>query len=176
MPLAPRRSRSLLTVVFAFFAVHSVPAQQPVAAAFRRAELVPLKFASGIVMQPEYQDGVARQISTGLQESGRFEQVIPISANDASAPNRKSVRVTATVTQYSAGSATKRALLGFGAGATRLTVHLVFTDAVTGRLLTEGDAHGAVKYGSLLGGAGNNADAQKAIADEVRHLAEGLAP
>lgn len=174
MPFLGSPTRIALTAVFALGIAATSPAQQ--AAPYRRAEVMPLKFASGVTMQPEYQDGIVHQVTTGLQESGRFDQVVSLHATDSSAPERKSVRVTVTVTQYAAGSATKRALLGFGAGATKLTVHLLFTDPVSGRLLTEGDAHGAVKYGSLLGGAGNSNDAQKAIADEVRHLAEGLAP
>lgn len=112
----------------------------------------------GVAFPADYQnalvDDIAREISLA------FPTVILLREGDPAPDGHGALRISGTVTSFQPGNRTKRALIGFGAGATMLKAQVRFADAVTSRILLNrevtgmtwmgiagGDSHGAA--GSL---------------------------
>lgn len=72
------------------------------------------------------------------------------------------ILLTGTVTKYQPGSRTKRYLVGFGAGKTKVVASIKLVDKDTGKVLLEKDVDGKVIIG-LFGGNSNGATRGLAI-------------
>jgi hypothetical protein len=87
-----------------------------------------------------------------MQKTKKFKQVLH--AGETAADNAPTVRVIGTLTEFKAGSRTKRYLVGFGAGKSKVTAHVKFLDAATGQVLFEQDVKGDVVMGVFGGDSG----------------------
>jgi hypothetical protein len=117
---------------------------------YQNIEVTRFEVEAGNEVPPEYLDELAKDIANQLRDTRKFKQVIAIgeTATDTSAPT---LRLSGTITKFKKGSRAKRYLVGFGAGATRMVVHVKFADASTGETLFEDDVDGKVFIG-LFGG------------------------
>lgn len=101
---------------------------------FLHAELMFITVQPSIVISDEYVKGTQVRIGKALDNTKHFDEVAR--STDASASEKSTLRVTPTITRFVGGNRAERYLIGFGAGATKLTIHFVFSDAETGKLET----------------------------------------
>lgn len=167
-----RRWRSVVGFCAVSFALMGISRAQQQSVQARRhfetAELLPIAVAPGVTIADEYLNQTRAQIVTELVLTNRFDRVIePAAAHE---PARSTVTISGTVTKFVPGNRAKRALIGMGAGATKMTLHVVFTDAETGKVLIEKDVHGIVWYGGGIKVGGSASDAQKGVAKQIAKL------
>ncbi|MDQ2835257.1 MAG: DUF4410 domain-containing protein [Acidobacteriota bacterium] len=150
-------------------------AQEPVGTPppYAVAQVLPVAVQPGVTISAEYTDGLARRILKALEESNRFKTVVQagdVGATPEALPNGATLRIAPTVTRFVAGNRAERYVIGFGAGATKITVHLAFTDAATSKLLLEQDVKGLIWYGTAFKGFGDPNSAQKDIAKDIKAI------
>ena len=135
---------------------------------YQNIEVTRFDVQAGNEVPPEYLDELAKDIANQLSDTKKFKQVIRIgeTATDAAAPT---LRLTGTITKFKKGSRAKRYLVGFGAGATKMMVHVKFADASTGEVLFEDDVDGKVYIG-LFGG--NSKGATNGVAKDIGKAAK----
>src|SRR5687768_3718015 len=104
----------------------------------------------GNEVPPEYLDELAKDVANQLRDTKKFKQVIRVgeTATDAATPT---LLLTGMIVKFQKGNRAKRYLIGFGAGATKMVVHVKFADAATGEVLFERDVDGKVFIG-VFGG------------------------
>ena len=117
---------------------------------YQNIEVTRFDIEAGNEVPPEYLDELAKDIANQLRDTKKFKQVVALgeTATDTTAPM---LRLSGTITKFKKGNRAKRYLIGFGAGATKMVVHIKFTDATTGETLFEDDVDGKVYIG-LFGG------------------------
>ena len=135
---------------------------------YQNIEVTRFDVQAGNEVPPENLDELAKDIANQLSDTKKFKQVIRIgeTATDAAAPT---LRLTGTITKFKKGSRAKRYLVGFGAGATKMMVHVKFADASTGEVLFEDDVDGKVYIG-LFGG--NSKGATNGVAKDIGKAAK----
>ncbi|MGA7156578.1 MAG: DUF4410 domain-containing protein [Acidobacteriaceae bacterium] len=134
------------------------------------AQVLPITVQSGISISDKYLAGMQARIAHALESSKRFEQVLQ--SENVATPEKSTLRIAGTVTKFIPGNRAERYFIGYGAGATKITVHVVFTDAETGKTLLEQDVRGEIWFGSPLNGYGNPNRAQKDISKSIKKIAE----
>lgn len=131
-------NRSILTLLGALGLVLSLAAQTP--ARYSAVEIDPFVAAPQVHFPREYQsallDDIAREVSV------EFPTLMILRQGDR-APGQPALRISGTITDFKPGSKTKRALIGFGAGAAVLRATVIFQDAAGGRTLQERDLTGS---------------------------------
>lgn len=148
------------------FAQDAKPAA-PEKGKYQNAEVAPLTAQEGVQVTAEQLKELTGAVVKELQDIKKFRQVSLEGANsDAQAPTLK---VSATVTKFKAGSRAKRYLVGFGAGKSKVIAHVRFIDRETGGVLYEFDADGDVVMG-LFGG--NSGGAKSELAGQIAKAAK----
>ena len=141
------------------------PATQP---AYAVAQLLPCAVQPGVTIPAAYVDGMEVRIAHALEGSKRFTQVNQ-SSNISAAPSASTLQIGCTVIKFAPGNRAVRAYIP-GAGATKITVHVVFSDAQRGKVLLEQDVKGLVWYGGAINGFGNPNNAQNDVAKDIENI------
>ena len=132
---------------------------------YKDIEIVKFDIKTGVEFPEEYLTGMMEEIVKELQDLKKFGQVFRAgeSQTDTTAPT---LRLEGTVTEFKKGSQTKRYLIGFGAGKTRVVAHVKFIDKATGNVVFEKDVDGKVAIG-VFGGQSKTSlrDVGKEIAE-----------
>lgn len=136
---------------------------------YQNIEVAAFEIQQGVEFPVDSLNVMMPEIVDELKKLRKFAQVS--SASDAkTATDAKTttdtpvVRLSGTVTQFKAGNRTKRYLVGFGAGATKVVAHIKLIDAATNQVVYEKDVDGKVVIG-LFGGNSNGAT--RGLAKEV---------
>jgi hypothetical protein len=148
------------------FAATALAAQAKSGPPYAVVQILPITVQPGVTVPADYTDELAERIVQGLEQSKRFTTVVQ-SADVSTAPAQPTLRIATTVTRFVPGNRAERYLVGFGAGATKMSVHLVFTDGITSKVLLEKDVKGLTWIG-LLGGSSKGA--QKDISKDIRSV------
>lgn len=147
----------------------AAPAPTPEKGKYQNAEVAPFAAQDGVQVTAEQLKELTDAVVKELQEIKKFRQVslegAAPSPADAQAPTLK---VTATVTKFKAGSRAKRYLVGFGAGKSKVIARVRFLDRETGGVLHEFDADGDVVMGVFGGKSGG---AKSELAGQVAKAA-----
>ena len=130
---------------------------------YQNIEVMRFDVQAGNEVPPEYLDELAKDIANQLRDTKKFKQIIRVgeTATDAAAPT---LRLSGTITKFKKGSRAKRYLVGFGAGATKMVVHVKFADASTGEVLFEDDVDGKVFIGVF---GGDSKGATNGVAKDI---------
>jgi hypothetical protein len=138
---------------------------------YQNIEVTRFDVAAGNEVPPEYLDELAKDVANQLRDTKKFKQVIRAgeTAPVAADPAASTLRLTGTITKFKKGSRAKRYLVGFGAGATKMIVHVKFADASTGEVLFEDDVDGKVFIG-LFGG--DSKGATNGVAKDIGKVAK----
>jgi hypothetical protein len=162
----------LCAAVFSLSNAFGQDAKPPAPAApekgkYQNAEVAPFTAQEGVQVTPEQLKELTDAVVKELQGIKKFQQVsLEGVAADAQAPTLK---VTATVTKFKAGSRAKRYMIGFGAGKSKVIAHVRFIDRETGGVLYEFDADGDVVMGVFGGTSGG---AKSELAGQVAKAAK----
>lgn len=135
---------------------------------YQNIEVVRFDVKEGIDFPAEYLNGVMDQLVTELKNTKKFKQVFREGEAQTDAAT-STIRLTGTVTQFKTGSRTKRYLVGFGAGKTKIVAHVKFVDKATGNVLFEKDVDGKVIIGVF---GGESKGATRGVAKEVAKVAK----
>lgn len=135
---------------------------------YQNIEVTRFDIEAGNEVPPEYLDELAKDIANQLRDTRKFKQVVRVgeTATDTAAPT---LRLTGTITKFKKGNRAKRYLIGFGAGATKMNVHVKFTDAATGETLFEDDVDGKVFIGIF---GGDSKGATNGVAKDIGKAAK----
>lgn len=135
---------------------------------YQNIEVTRFDVQAGNEVPPEYLDELAKDIANQLRDTKKFKQVVRVgeTATDAAAPT---LRLSGSITKFKKGNRAKRYLVGFGAGATKMVVHVKFADASTGEVLFEDDVDGKVFIG-LFGG--DSKGATNGVAKDIGKVAK----
>jgi hypothetical protein len=120
---------------------------------------------------PRMLESVRAEVIDRLQAERLFAEVIdatqlPAAQPETSATTSGALLLSGTVTEFSKGSRTKRAMIGLGAGASKVKVRFLFRDAQTDTELLRTEHKG--KYHGLLGiGGGDEGYAMEEAAGDV---------
>jgi hypothetical protein len=115
---------------------------------YQNIEVADFDVKEGVKLPPDYIKPMMDEIVSRLGDMKKFKRVLRPSDTpaDSAAP---SLKLTGTVTEFKAGSRTKRYLGGFGAGKTRVITQIKFIDKTTGAVLYAGEASGGVSWGNV---------------------------
>jgi len=97
-----------------------------------------------------------RKKLNGLEFATNYSKGTPGRWTEAPSSEGQTMVLSGVVTEYQAGSRTKRYLVGFGAGKTRVYCLFRLVDKATGDVLLERLANGSIS-GGLFGGSGSGA-------------------
>jgi Domain of unknown function (DUF4410) len=167
--------RLTLLVTFSLACSVCLRAQAPAPAApekgkYQNAEVAPFTAQDGVQVTAEQLKELTDAVVKELQETKKFKQVsLEGAAPSADAAQAPTLKVTATVTKFKAGSRAKRYMIGFGAGKSKVIAHVRFIDRETGGVLYEFDADGDVVMGVFGGGSGG---AKSELAGQVAKAAK----
>jgi Domain of unknown function (DUF4410) len=109
----------------------------------------------GIEFPADYKKSLPDAIASKLKSLKKFKQVLQV-GEAPSDPNAPVLQLVGTVIDYKPGSQTKRYLVGFGTGKTKIIVHAKFIDKTSGQVVLERDVQGKIEWG-LFGGSSKNA-------------------
>ncbi|MBV9928634.1 MAG: DUF4410 domain-containing protein [Acidobacteria bacterium] len=134
---------------------------------YQNAEVAPFTAQDGVQVTAAQLKELTDATVKELQDIKKFKQVsLQGATSDAQA---QTLKVSAVVTKFKAGSRTKRYMIGFGAGKSKVIAHVRFLDGETGAVLYEFDADGDVVMG-LFGG--NSGGAKSELAGQVAKAAK----
>ena len=136
---------------------------------YQNAEVAPFTAQEGVQMTPEQLKELTDAVVKELQDTKKFRQVSLEGAAPAADAQGPTLKVTATVTKFKAGSRAKRYLVGFGAGKSKVIARVRFLDRETGSVLYEFDADGDVVMGIFGGKSGG---AKSELAGQVAKAAK----
>lgn len=135
---------------------------------YQNVMVVPFTAQSDVKITPEQLKDINDAIIKELQETKKFKQVLREgeTPTDASAPTLK---ITGTIVKFKAGNRTKRYLVGFGAGKSKVIANVQYIDRETGNVLAEHTADGDVVMGIF---GGNSGGAKSELAEAVAKFAK----
>ncbi len=136
--------------------------------AYAVAQLLPVAVQPGVTIPAAYVEGMEVRIAHALEESKRFTQVNQAS-NIPAAQSASTLRIGCTVIKFAPGNRVVRTYIP-GAGATKITVHVVFNDSQSGKVLLEQNVKGLVWYGGAINGFDNPNSAQNDIAKDIENI------
>ena len=132
---------------------------------YKDIEVVKFDIKPGVEFPEEHLAGMMDEVVKELQDLKKFGQVFRAGEvqTDTTAAT---LRLEGTVTEFKKGSQTKRYLIGFGAGKTKVVAHVKFIDKATGNVVFEKDVDGKVVLG-IFGGQSKTSlrDVGKEIAE-----------
>ena len=137
---------------------------------YRNIEVSNFDVKEGVEFPEQYKTILMGEVVAQFQQNKKFKQVSR-EGETSSSSSEPTVRLTGTVTKFQAGSRTKRYLVGFGAGKTKIVAHVKFIDRATGNVLFEDDVDGKVIMGFI---GGESEGAARGLAKEVAKVANKL--
>ena len=138
---------------------------------YQNAEVALFTAQQDVTMTPEQLKSLTDTVVKELMDIKKFKQVSLEGAGAAAGADTPAptLKVTGTVPKFKAGSRTKRYLVGFGAGKSKMIAHVRFLDRETGSVLYEFDADGDVVMGVF---GGNSGGAKSELAGQVAKAAK----
>lgn len=136
--------------------------------AIKSIEVSKFEIKEGVKFPETDRDTMMTEIVDELTKLKKFSEVkVPATAAAATTETPAQtatswILLTGTVTKYQPGSRTKRYLVGFGAGKTKVVASIKLIEKDTGKVLLEKDVDGKVIIG-LFGGNSNGATRGLAI-------------
>jgi len=122
--------RTLRLTLLAAFGIGFGLRAAPPATPYPAVEVDRFSAQKGVDFPAQYQSALAGDIAREI--SVDFPTVIVLHEGEASNYGHPAMRIYGIVTAFSPGSPVKRALIGFGAGATRVAALVRFTDSAGG--------------------------------------------
>jgi curli biogenesis system outer membrane secretion channel CsgG len=126
-------------------------------------EVIRFDIKEGVNFPADYLHTLTEELVSQLKETGKFTEVLR-EGETPEKPDLPTLRLVGTVTEFQPGSQTKRYLVGFGAGKTKIVAHVKFLDKATGEVLFEDDVDGKVWRGAA---GGESIGATRGLAKEV---------
>jgi hypothetical protein len=158
-----RRNCLLLLATAPIAALAQAP---PSGARYRVIEIERFQIASGVTVPDDYLVALDLALMKRLSRIDGIEQVVR--ANDKTKLIGPVLQLTGTVEFFEPGSRTKRYMVGFGAGKTKLVAKVKFFDKSTGEIVLEHVADGGVSIGAF---GGNSMGAARGLAKEIAKAA-----
>jgi hypothetical protein len=122
---------------------------------YQAIEITRFDVKAGTDLPPDYLNELMKDVANQMYDTNKFKQVARPGEALAN-PNEPAVRLVGTVTEFKKGSQMKRYMIGFGAGKTKIVVHIKFVDVATGAVVLERNVDGKVVIG-LFGGKSEGA-------------------
>jgi hypothetical protein len=146
----------------------AAPANNVEKGKYQNVVVAPFTAQSDLKITPEQLKDINDAVIKELQDIKKFKQVLREgeTPTDASAPTLK---ITGTIVKFKAGSRTKRYLVGFGAGKSKIIANVQYIDRDTGNVLVEHAADGDVVMGIF---GGNSGGAKSELAEDVAKFAK----
>lgn len=135
---------------------------------YQNIEVGEFKVESGIDFPADYQKDLPNAVVTKLRDLKKFKQVLQ-AGETPSDPNAPTLQLVGTVIDYKPGSQTKRYLVGFGAGKTKVIVHAKFIDKASGQVVLERDVQGKIEWGVF---GGESKSALNGVGKEIAEVAK----
>lgn len=159
------RSLSLPLVMAAALALSdTAQAQEPATAnRYQSVEVTSFAAGEGLNVPQDFVIATTNQVTQKLRDTKKFA-IVYLAGSGPAAPPAPVLRLTGVIKDFKAGSRSKRYLIVFGAGKTRIGAHVQFIDAATQKVVYEQDVDGKVIIG-LLGG--DSMGAASGLAKEV---------
>jgi hypothetical protein len=130
---------------------------------YQAIEITRFDVKAGADLPPDYLTELMKDVANQLYDTNKFKQVARPGEAPAD-PGAPLLRLVGTVTEFKKGSQMKRYMIGFGAGKTKIVVHVKFIDAATGSVILERDVDGKVVIGVL---GGKSEGATNGVAKEI---------
>jgi len=136
---------------------------KPAAGSYTAIELTRFEVARNVRFPEDYQVSLMDDLADQLENTDRFEEVLRPGEQPlhSGAPTLK---LSGTVTRFTAGSQALRYLVSFGAGTTRIVARVRIADRATGQVLLERKMDGKVIVGAM---GGESMEATQGLAKEV---------
>jgi hypothetical protein len=118
---------------------------------------------------PEIGVKLTEDVMKKLADSKKFTSVLRNGEKPADA-EAKVLRIAGTITAYDAGSRAARYAVGFGAGKSKISVHIQFLDAASGKVLLESDVENKFS-GTVSFVGGDSSKVTDGLAKKILELA-----
>jgi hypothetical protein len=127
----------------------------------------PFTIAEGVAFTPDWLATLQEEVVQQMQKSGGFKETLR-AGEKASNASEPILQLSGVVTEYQAGSRTKRYVLGPMFGKTKIVAHVKFMEP-TGKVVLEKDVDGKVIIGFI---GGDSIGATRGLAKEIVELAK----
>jgi hypothetical protein len=153
-------ARRIATLAFVALACASLP---PASAGTKPAKapkyeivtIEPFTVQQGVDFPIDWLATLQEEVTQQMTQAKVFRETLR-SGEKPSQPSPSQLTLTGVVTEFKAGSRTKRYMLGPIAGKTRIVAHIKFTEPETGKVVFENDVKGSIS-GGFIGGESINA-------------------